>query len=203
MAFYETIDHPVSYVWYLVDHIRGGIMYLPDWKCPEDPFHDGVAKYAVRENDVLYRAAAGSTVKLLCDLQRIAPHWEELNESPGRAGELLDEQSAFIWNTYVRPFETEGMETDQAMEILSRAEDGEELTEEESVLFERCSALARADAVRRRGKDTPFAYEEIFHAMRYCRLAALHAPRSAIHAESLRLTQYVLLSWCAVGCETL
>lgn len=134
---------------------------------------------------------------------------------------LLSEKLFPVWNTYVRPFETEGFDLDRIRDIEERLAITEDVREvcgqissgkeidrisadflrdcmdvsvsaEEKAFYEKYCDLVMDDARRRLG-DRPFAYRTLIHARRYCRLITLEAPSIISEREAQALASALAL----------
>ena len=154
-------------------------------------------------------------------LDRIASVFGKGEDYSEEKKNLLDEKLFSVWNTYVRPFETEGFDLDRirdieerlavmedVREVCGQISSGKEIDQisadflrdcmdvsvptEEKAYYERYCGVVMDDARRRLG-DRPFAYRTLLHARRYCRLISFDAPSFILEREAQALASALAL----------
>lgn len=162
-------------------------------------------------------------------LARLAALEDSLSDSETENAAVLDKELLAVWRTYLRPFETVGFDAEQMHDISDRLDswefrrslardfaDGKPLSDEETEYLRDylgetvsedevkrydayCDAIF-ADCERRVGSK-PYAYREVIHAKRLCRLLSLHAPKILLDNESRTLAMAMALHRFCVSAE--
>ncbi len=157
--------------------------------------------------------------KLLCVL---AAAWDTLDDTEEENKNKLPDELLSVWRTYLRDFETDGFDEQQMHDISERldtiefvrslAKDlaagkpmnkddidylrdymNETVTDEELKTYDGYRDAIYADCERRVGSK-PYAYREIIHAKRLCKLISLNAPKIILDNEGRTLAMAMVLN---------
>ncbi len=158
---------------------------------------------------------------LRSQLEQLASVYEKLGDTEEENCGLLSEDLLSAWRTYLRPFETENFDFERIADISDRLDaiadvralarqiaeghelspeeidflnsyTNEQISEDEQKEYEAFREILYADCARRIG-STPFAYRQVIHARRLCRLLELRAPQAIVDKESRALAAAMVL----------
>ena len=208
-----------------------GLLIMPDIFCSDDG-GDEFSSLMCRMEWIAEDAASvieeyGSLVE---QLGIIAAKHCELSDDPDENKKLLPKAAFDVWDTYIRDFETGGIDREQIRDIEERldslesarrlsedfaktgtiAESDKKLlisllddnvTFDERKLFEEYREAVFGDSQERVGDDM-FAYQEVLRARRVCALIRYGAPGIIINSESCKLIAAMALHRFCEDIET-
>ena len=162
-------------------------------------------------------------------LEQLAAVYDRLGETEEENKRILSPELLNVWCTYLRGFETEGFDEAQMHELSDRLDtveytrqlarqfaDGKPMSKEEtdylrdymgqSVSSEELRHYdAYWDAIyadcKRRIGEKPYAFREIIHAKRLCKLMSLNAPKILLDNESRTLAMAMVLHRYCIEAE--
>lgn len=162
-------------------------------------------------------------------LEQLAAVLDRLGDTEEENRRILSTELLNVWCTYLRPFETAGFDEAQMHELSDRLDtveytrrlarefaDGKPMSKEEAdylrdYMGERVSGeeLRHYDAYwdaiyadcKRRIGEKPYAFREIIHAKRLCKLMSLNAPKILLDNESRTLAMAMVLHRYCIEAE--
>ena len=208
---------------------ENGTLYIPEWPYDGNCDHtehfyqcamnwsENAAENVVSEYRFLYAA-----------LEEIAKKWDSINSDSDI--EKLSPDLRDVWNTFLRDFETGGIDVELAMDISDRMETidmvksvaekikngtdiskeefsfynncrGTNITEKEKAIYNAYRDAIHADANHRIGNGIA-AYDVVIRAKRLCRLMSLKAPEIIINNEANLLAQAIAIHACCKEMKT-
>lgn len=129
---------------------------------------------------------------------------DHLTELSGQYSKLLTEtrhltKAQFeIWNTYLRPFPSHGLDMDILQAVWEKFETGESVTEEERALSDRYVCWFEENALARLPIKCCDPIQLISRARRFSKLVRLNAPAVVRESEAKRLAEEFVLYHCMV-----
>lgn len=167
-----------------------GILHFPDWENGADERYY-VCKMQWSPEDA--ERLIGEYEEFRKTLQEMAALYERGADcDEKRPGVAASPRYNAMWDTYLRPFATEQFDGDAVFAIQEKLEEWEELTPEESELYDRyCKAIFEDCAERLRSGTC--AYRLIIHAKRVFQLMTLQAPKVVIDNECAMLAAAMAL----------
>lgn len=125
-----------------------------------------------------------------------------LTELSGQYDKLLTEtchltKAQFeIWNTYLRPFPSHGLDMEVLQFIWEKFETGEPVTEEERALSDQYVCWFAENALERLPANRCDPIQLISRARRYSKLIRLNAPAVVLESEAKRFAEKFVLYHC-------
>lgn len=174
----------------------GGILHFPMWDADEECEEYYICKMNWTADDADKVVAEYET--LYASLAEIAKSYGVNDDISIKSAAVQGSLSlSTVWNTYLRPFETEGFDADAVSAIQEKLEEEDALTAEESEYYDRyCDAIYTDCAKRLSGSVC--TYETVFRAKRLTRLMSLQAPAVIIESEATKLAAAMALrTYCS------
>lgn len=199
---------------------ENGTLYIPEW--PYDGNCDNTEHFyqcAMNWSENAAENVVSEYRFLYAALEEIAKKWDSINSDSDI--EKLSPNLRDVWNTFLRDFETGGIDVELAMDISDRMETidmvksvaekikngtdiskeefsfynncrGTNITEKEKAIYNAYRDAIHADANHRIGNGIA-AYDVVIRAKRLCRLMSLKAPEIIINNEANLLAQAIAI----------
>lgn len=167
-----------------------GILFIPSW-----PYDD-------IEGDMFYRCQMNwnecdcdKTIRdlniIFDNLRKIAELTKELDDCT-EIENILSPELTDVWNTYIRGYEPEDFDRNAIIEISEKIDSGEEITDEEALLYHEYDDAIITECERRIGSSV-CAFEVIYRAKRLYKLLCLEAPDVVVQHEARLLAESIVL----------
>lgn len=173
-----------------------GVLHFPRW----DEDEDSSEYYVCKMNWTAFDAE-----RAVAEYEQLRDKLERIAAGSADAADLREKSAAVaadpllseVWDTYIRPFETEGFDDAHILWIQEGLElpgdNGEDApTAEDLEYYDRYCDAVYADCARRL-TGSVCTYETVIRARRLCRLMTLHAPQVIVESEACKLAAAIAL----------
>ena len=133
---------------------------------------------------------------LIAALSKIGKLHDEL-ENEDKRRKVLNLEELFVWETYIRPFDTFEGDGELLDDIYDRRNCGDELTDDEHEMLERHYEWFNEQSLRRLPFERRSPMHVVNRAQRYEHLVSLNAPEIVIGNEGRCLAEEMVLYYCS------